>query len=122
MRLFQKQTTHRKTIGGYIMAAIKITKHNFDKEVLNSKEPVLLDFWASWCGPCRMVSPTIDEISEEIKGTVKVGKINIDEEIELASQFKVMSIPTLMVVKNGKVSAQAVGVRPKKDILKMLEV
>lgn len=103
------------------MATIKITKHNFDKEVLNSKEPVLLDFWASWCGPCKMVAPTIDEISEESRGLVKVGKINIDEEMELASMFKIMSIPTLMVVKDGKVSAQAVGVRPKKDILKLLE-
>jgi thioredoxin 1 len=104
------------------MATIKITKHNFNQEVLNSKEPVLLDFWASWCGPCRMVAPTIDEISEEVEGVAKVGKINIDEESELASQFRVMSIPTLMVVKDGKVSAQAVGVRPKKDILRMLEV
>jgi thioredoxin 1 len=104
------------------MATIKITKHNFDQEVLNSKEPVLLDFWASWCGPCRMVAPTIDEISKEVEGVAKVGKINIDEESELASQFRVMSIPTLMVVKDGKVSAQAVGVRPKKDILRMLEV
>lgn len=104
------------------MATIKITKNNFDQEVLNSKEPVLLDFWASWCGPCRMVAPTIDEISEEVEGVAKVGKINVDEESELASQFRVMSIPTLMVVKNGKVSAQAVGVRPKKDILRMLEV
>lgn len=104
------------------MAAIKITKQNFDQEVLNSKEPVLLDFWASWCGPCRMVAPTIEEISEEVKGTAKVGKINVDEESELASEFKIMSIPTLMVVKNGKISAQAVGVRPKQDILRMLEV
>lgn len=104
------------------MAAIKITKHNFDQEVLNSKEPVLLDFWASWCGPCRMVSPTVEEIADEVKGIAKVGKINVDEESELASQFRVMSIPTLMVVKEGKISATAVGVRPKKDILRMLEV
>jgi len=104
------------------MATIKITKHNFNQEVLNSKEPVLLDFWASWCGPCRMVAPTMDEISEEMEGSAKVGKINIDEESELASQFRVMSIPTLMVVKEGKVSATAVGVRPKKDILRMLEI
>ncbi len=104
------------------MATIKITKHNFEQEVLNSKEPILLDFWASWCGPCRMVAPTLDEISKEVEGTAKVGKINIDEESELASRFRVMSIPTLMVVKNGKISAQAVGVRPKKDILRMLEV
>lgn len=104
------------------MAAIKITKQNFNQEVLNSREPVLLDFWASWCGPCRMVAPTIEEISDEVEGTAKVGKINVDEEAELASQFKIMSIPTLMVVKNGKVSAQAVGVRPKQDILRMLEI
>lgn len=104
------------------MAAIKITKQNFNQEVLNSKEPVLLDFWASWCGPCRMVAPTIEEIAQEVEGTAKVGKINVDEETELASQFRIMSIPTLMVVKNGRVSAQAVGVRPKKDILRMLEI
>lgn len=103
------------------MATITITKNNFDQEVLNSKEPVLLDFWASWCGPCRMVSPTVEEISNEVEGTAKVGKINVDEESELASQFRIMSIPTLMVVKNGKISATAVGVRQKKDILKMLE-
>jgi thioredoxin 1 len=103
------------------MASIKITKHNFNEEVLNSKEPVLLDFWASWCGPCRMVGPTVEEISNEVVGTAKVGKINIDEESELASQFKVMSIPTLMVVKDGKISAKIVGVRPKKEILRMLE-
>jgi thioredoxin 1 len=101
------------------MASIKITKHNFEKEVLQSKEPVLLDFWASWCGPCRMVSPTIEEIAKETEG-VKVGKINIDEESELASQFSVMSIPTLMVLKEGKVAATAVGVRPKKEILKII--
>lgn len=103
------------------MATIKITKHNFEQEVLQAKGPILLDFWASWCGPCRMVAPTIDEISEEVAGSVKVGKINVDEETELASRFRVMSIPTLMVMKNGKVSAQSVGVKPKKEILKMLE-
>jgi thioredoxin 1 len=103
------------------MAAIKITKHNFKQEVLNSKEPVLLDFWASWCGPCRMVAPAVEEIADEMEGVAKVGKINIDEESELASQFRVMSIPTLMVFKEGKVSATAIGVRPKKDILRMLE-
>lgn len=104
------------------MAAIKITKNNFEEEVLRSKEPVLLDFWASWCGPCRMVSPTVDEISDEVEGTAKVGKVNVDEETELAQMFRVMSIPTLMVLKEGKVSATSVGVKPKKDILRMLEV
>ncbi len=104
------------------MAAIKITKNNFKQEVLEAKEPVLLDFWASWCGPCRMVSPTVEEIAEEVAGTAKVGKVNVDEESELAEMFRVMSIPTLMVMKEGKVSATAVGVRPKKDILRMLEI
>lgn len=104
------------------MAAIKITKHNFKKEVLESKEPVLLDFWASWCGPCRMVSPTVEEIADEVAGSAKVGKVNVDEESELAEMYRVMSIPTLMVMKEGKVSATAVGVRPKKDILRMLEI
>jgi thioredoxin 1 len=103
------------------MASVKITKQNFEDEVLNSKEPVLLDFWASWCGPCRMVSPTIEEIAKETEG-VKVGKINVDEESELAAKYSIMSIPTIMVLKDGKVSATAVGVRPKKDYLKMLEV
>lgn len=103
------------------MASIKITKQNFEKEVLNSKEPVLLDFWATWCGPCRMVAPALEEIAAEKIGTAKVGKINVDEESELAAQFKIMSIPTLMVVKDGKVAATSVGVKPKKDILRMLE-
>lgn len=103
------------------MAAIKITGSNFDEEVLKSKKPVLLDFWASWCGPCKMVAPTVEEIAKEAEGNIKVGKINVDEESELASRFHIMSIPTLMVVKDGKVSASVVGVRAKNDILKMLE-
>lgn len=103
------------------MASIKITKQNFEEEVLNSKDPVLLDFWAAWCGPCRMVSPTIEEIAKETEG-VKVGKVNVDEESELAAKFSIMSIPTIMVLKDGKVSATSVGVRPKNDYLKMLEV
>jgi thioredoxin 1 len=104
------------------MAAIKIIKDNFDKEVLQSDKPVLLDFWASWCGPCRMVSPTIEEIADEKEGIVKVGKINVDEETFLASKFRIMSIPTLMVMKEGKVSAMAVGVKSKRDILSMFEI
>lgn len=103
------------------MASIKITKNNFKEEVMDSEKPVLLDFWASWCGPCRMVSPTIEEIANENED-IKVGKINIDEESELAAKFSIMSIPTLMVLKEGKVAATAVGVRPKKEILKMLQL
>lgn len=102
------------------MAVMTITKENFEKEVLDSCEPVLLDFWASWCGPCRMVSPIVDEIAEEVTDK-KVGKVNVDEQPELAERFGVMSIPTLVVMKNGKIAQQAVGARPKSDILAMLE-
>ncbi|MCX7658115.1 MAG: thioredoxin [Oscillospiraceae bacterium] len=104
------------------MSTIKITKENFNAEVMNSDKPVLIDFWAPWCGPCRMVSPIVDEIADEVSATVKVGKINIDEEPELASSFNVMSIPTLVVVKNGKIVNSAVGARPKQEILKLLNV
>lgn len=101
------------------MSVIHINKDNFRNEVLNSEKPVLLDFWASWCGPCRMVSPIVDEIAAE-RGDIKVGKVNVDEERELAGQFGVMSIPTLVVMKGGKVVNQMVGARPKSQILAML--
>lgn len=101
------------------MNTIKITKSNFDEEVLKSDKPVLLDFWASWCMPCKMISPIVDEISSELSD-IKVGKVNIDEQPELAQAFNVMSIPTLAVVKNGKIMKTMVGVRPKASILKML--
>lgn len=101
------------------MSAININKDNFRNEVLNSEKPVLLDFWASWCGPCRMVSPIVDEIAAE-RGDIKVGKVNVDEQPELAAQFGVMSIPTLVVMKGGKVVNQMVGARPKSQILAML--
>ena len=101
------------------MSAIHVNKNNFDREVLNSDKPVLLDFWASWCGPCRMVSPIVDEIAAE-RRDIKVCKINVDEQPELAARFGVMSIPTLVVMKNGKVINQAVGARPKAQILAML--
>ena len=101
------------------MSVITITRENFQKEVMESEKPVLLDFWASWCGPCRMVSPVIDEIAGE-RPEVKVGKINVDEERELASEFQVMSIPTIVVMKTGKITARAVGARPKNQILTML--
>jgi len=101
------------------MSVLTINKENFQSEVMNSEKPVLLDFWASWCGPCRMVSPLVDEIAEE-RTDIKVGKINVDEQPELAAQFGVMSIPTLIVMKNGKIANQAVGARPKSAILSML--
>lgn len=101
------------------MSAVNINKNNFHKEVMSSNKPVLLDFWASWCGPCRMVAPVVEEIACE-RPDVKVGKVNVDEQPELASQFGVMSIPTLVVMKNGKVVNQATGARPKREILGML--
>ena len=101
------------------MSVITITKENFKSEVLDSDKPVLIDFWASWCGPCRMLAPVIDAVAEELND-VKVGKINIDEESELASAFKIMSIPTIMLVNRGEVVNGVVGVRPKSDILALL--
>jgi len=101
------------------MSAINIHKDNFLSEVLNAEEPVLLDFWAPWCGPCRMVVPIVEEIAAE-RSDIKVGKVNVDEQPELASRFGVMSIPTLVVMKNGKITNQAIGARSKRDILAML--
>lgn len=102
------------------MAYINVNKHNFQQEVLQSDRPVLVDFWASWCGPCRMVIPLIEEIAEE-REDIKVVKINVDEEQELAMQYQIMSIPTLMVFKNGEITAQALGALPKNQILDLLE-
>lgn len=99
--------------------SLVITKENFENEVLKSDKPVLVDFWAAWCGPCKMLSPVIDEIAEE-RSDIKVGKINVDEQPELASQFAVMSIPTLIVFKNGEIANKAIGVQPKDAILSML--
>ena len=101
------------------MSVINIKKNNFQNEVLNSEMPVLLDFWAPWCGPCRMVGPIVDEIADE-RVDIKVGKVNVDEQPELAAQFGVMSIPTLVVIKGGRVVNQMVGPSPKSQILAML--
>ena len=102
------------------MSAININIHNFEEEVMNSDKPVLLDFWAPWCGPCRMVVPLVEALAEE-REDIKVGKVNVDEESELASRFRIMTIPTLMVFKNGQVVSQSVGAKPKHAIEAMLQ-
>ena len=99
---------------------INITKSNFDTEVMNSAVPVLIDFWAEWCGPCRMMAPVVDEVAK-LRPDVKVGKIDVDSEPELAAAFKIESIPTLVVVKNGAVTAASVGLRQKGDVLALLD-
>ena len=103
------------------MPTVKITKENFQRNAVQSGKPVLLDFWASWCGPCRMLSPIVDQVADE-RPDVKVGKVNVDEQPDLAAQFGVMSIPTLLVFKDGKLVNQSVGSRPKAGVLALLDV
>ena len=100
--------------------ALEITKENFETEILSSGKAII-DFWAPWCGPCQMLTPVIEELAEELKGQIKVCKVNIDEQNELASKFGVMSIPTLVALKDGEVVSKIVGVRPKEDIIKMFD-
>lgn len=103
------------------MAELKITNQNFKEEVLNSTLPVLIDFWAPWCGPCRMMGPVIEELAQDYEGKVKVGKVNVDEESELAQAFQIVSIPTIVLIKNGKIVNKVIGYRPKEDIEEMLK-
>ena len=103
------------------MAELKITRENFENEVMKSDIPVLIDFWAPWCGPCRMMGPIIEQMADEYEGKVKVGKVNVDEEGEVSQAFGVMSIPTIVLDKDGKIVKQAVGARPKAEVEAMLQ-
>lgn len=103
------------------MAEIKITAENFEKEVLQAREPVLVDFWAEWCGPCRMLAPVLEEVAREHEGQVKVGKVNVDEQMELAMKFAVSSIPLLILFKDGQPVAKALGYRPKAEVEELLK-
>jgi len=102
------------------MAAIELTKDNFEEEVLGANVPVLVDFWASWCGPCRMVVPVIERVADQTQGTAKIGKVNVDEQPELAAKYQIMSIPSLLVFKNGELLETAVGVKSEEELLQMI--
>ena len=104
------------------MAEIVITKENFEEQVINSEIPVVIDFWATWCGPCKMIAPIVAEIAEEYEGKVKVGKVDVDEQGELAAKFGVMSIPTVVLIKDGEVAATSVGYRPKQQLVETLGI
>ena len=103
------------------MSTVKITTTNFEQEVLQSQIPVLLDFWADWCGPCRMAAPIIDEIASETAGKVKVGKVNVDTDIELAQRYRIASIPTFLVFKNGELAEKTIGLQSKEDLVNLLK-
>ena len=108
--------------GESIMAIVTLTAENFNDEVLNTNQTVLIDFWASWCGPCKMLSPIIDELAQEVSSDVKICKLNVDDERELAMEFQVRSIPTLVIIRDGKVVTTSVGVKSKAEILSMLNM
>ena len=117
-RILKPKSKERLVIG---MSAINVNRQNFEEVVLNTDKPVLIDFWASWCGPCRMQSPIVEELSNELEGSAVVAKINVDENPELAAQFSVMSIPTLVIIRDKKIVGRRTGVTPKGTLLAMLQ-